>query len=945
MPSSQPDNSIKFDPQSYLLSYFFDDETPYYTSISSVLSDQKYNYVISANAKKSVPTLIGRATSKKDFNLYNKIAKEEFSMLNPIVELYRVDYDEQKKVKKESLFAFGSEYNSFLTNMSWKIAGSNPVTAEKQVEVTMKFEFYGLDAFSGGDFDALYSAWGYGGDFDSSNFVSTNTDFVDEEGKQRTKNYWSLIFHPKLNDDYNGGDRKNGSYDTYKFRIKAVIKRDTKTARNSFIEGCSSGREVANDLLDDLEKSSTSFFLNLVKHEFETSPVFGGKTILKGNTEPSSTNVKITLTTTYIASFESATQNYSFNILGNLSERLDDIKNKTLKTLGVGGGEQEKNFRMLSEEQIKDISNSTGASEEEIENSLSALENFTYDEFTEFNKLTNAILSQDDPASLSKCGQLIGQTNLDKIKSQERSKNVLSQVFSKVQESATKAKQNYTLRIKNIFYSNFLTTLFNNSNPIRYNTVLVSADVRNDWERWATNNGAEKPQWQGIIPYGGGAGDNGGQKFIDDVNDAFKKVLDENDASGFNDELDSLKEEYKKNSLLPETDTSVLFITFTSFGHIIDSAYNSIINIYSQYYAPDEIDALEYELARHKTILTSTCNKIYEVFSINNPNPPEKYKNISSIPIDINLLKIFLIDNIIRPQRTIYSLFSFLQDAISVLLINALNMRTVYNNNVNEGANISVATTTFSLGTKQSTDPFIDALKNSLNFDSYYINSINNHNDYYHYYLVYDKSITSFDTVGNQIEDQKNNIAHLYQANSFGLTRQTTFNRIDQPYLKEAKSVGQKTLYLGQFRDFYNCNIDLVGNNFFYPGMLVYTQPFSEAPKQFSWITGIGGYYMVIQVESTIDFPSSWTTKLTCVWNSDGRLSEKPNATTKENGDSNCETIAKELTDRLSGVGTARIVTVLDGLTQGILTRGDVETADEQAEREFELSTAPVGGI
>lgn len=102
--------------------------------------------------------------------------------------------------------------------------------------------------------------------------------------------------------------------------------------------------------------------------------------------------------------------------------------------------------------------------------------------------------------------------------------------------------------------------------------------------------------------------------------------------------------------------------------------------------------------------------------------------------------------------------------------------------------------------------------------------------------------------------------------------KQANFKRVDQPGLREAKSLGKETLFLGQFRDRYNADLTLFGNNIFTPGMLVFITPSVEIgnpadPDSFSEITGIGGYYTVISVNSRIT-QGEYMTTLDCVFHS-----------------------------------------------------------------------------
>ena len=116
------------------------------------------------------------------------------------------------------------------------------------------------------------------------------------------------------------------------------------------------------------------------------------------------------------------------------------------------------------------------------------------------------------------------------------------------------------------------------------------------------------------------------------------------------------------------------------------------------------------------------------------------------------------------------------------------------------------------------------------------------------------------------------------------MIKSITFKKVDQPYSREAKSVGKKTMFLGQFRDIYAADIKMVGNNIYNNGMLLFLKPSVEfgkvigTPKNpsFSQLTGVGGYYSVIKVENSIT-ENGYETNLTCLFHSNDGLSPEPN--------------------------------------------------------------------
>jgi hypothetical protein len=187
---------------------------------------------------------------------------------------------------------------------------------------------------------------------------------------------------------------------------------------------------------------------------------------------------------------------------------------------------------------------------------------------------------------------------------------------------------------------------------------------------------------------------------------------------------------------------------------------------------------------------------------------------------------------------------------------------------------------------------------------------------------MYDKNLKDFSGDGTITANTKKSIAHLDASVVNSFTKEVSFNRIDQPYLKEAKSVGQKTFYLGQFRDFYNATIEVVGNCVFYPGMIVYVVPFADAPVDFSTITGIGGYYTVIEINSSIEIASKmWKTTLKTIFHSAATNDpiQRAKATDKK-----CDEFVGQLNTEVPADPNAA-ATALAALTSGVAIEAQIE--------------------
>jgi hypothetical protein len=145
--------------------------------------------------------------------------------------------------------------------------------------------------------------------------------------------------------------------------------------------------------------------------------------------------------------------------------------------------------------------------------------------------------------------------------------------------------------------------------------------------------------------------------------------------------------------------------------------------------------------------------------------------------------------------------------------------------------------------------------------------------------MFYLNSYKAKELRADEIEDRKKGIYHYYIGLDKGLVKSISFDKADVQGLREARQ--SEAGNLGQIRDVYNAKVKMVGNNLYYPGMKVFLNPpigFGR-PEQdgsggglgtLSNLLGIGGYYDVITVDSTISRGGQFDTELNCVFAQSG---------------------------------------------------------------------------
>jgi hypothetical protein len=138
---------------------------------------------------------------------------------------------------------------------------------------------------------------------------------------------------------------------------------------------------------------------------------------------------------------------------------------------------------------------------------------------------------------------------------------------------------------------------------------------------------------------------------------------------------------------------------------------------------------------------------------------------------------------------------------------------------------------------------------------------------------------------GKALEDAKRGVHHLYIGSNKGILKNVSFSKTDIQYLRESRMLSQGENGLLQLSSVYRANIKMIGNTIFYPGMLLYLNPFGFGGMDFglpqqgpgtldepilSNIMGIGGYQKVVKVSSTISESGKFETDVECLFEHTG---------------------------------------------------------------------------
>jgi hypothetical protein len=227
-----------------------------------------------------------------------------------------------------------------------------------------------------------------------------------------------------------------------------------------------------------------------------------------------------------------------------------------------------------------------------------------------------------------------------------------------------------------------------------------------------------------------------------------------------------------------------------------------------------------------------------------------------------------------------------------------------------------------------------------------------NPTNFVQYLLIYPHHKPKTNTgTGSSYEDASKGIHHLYIGADRGLLKNVSFSKSDIQYIREARMMSQGSNSLLQLSSLYRSSIKMVGNTIFYPGMLLYLNPFGFGGMEFgmpyhgpgnrdnpnlSNIMGIGGYQKVVKVNSSIDESGKFETTLDCIFEHTGESA----GSIRNKGDEqqNLSSICSENLDKVDD-GSCRVTDVSRKLQQelyNIKNKGTIDNPELEDSKDGE---------
>jgi len=255
--------------------------------------------------------------------------------------------------------------------------------------------------------------------------------------------------------------------------------------------------------------------------------------------------------------------------------------------------------------------------------------------------------------------------------------------------------------------------------------------------------------------------------------------------------------------------------------------------------------------------------------------------NLADIPVSLNLFMTWYLENVISPQRDTYYIRNFIRDVLKSLILETLspgcfykypirprfNMVSISGPGIGKKGNTQdrVGIKTSGKGGKKRTGARMKGRILDINHIAPYpdsnIGAMPPREFFYDFMYCHDG--LPYSLKGDPIEDSQNGIYHFQMGSDKGILKNVTFDRQDQPYVREARTVQDGADPIAaQLRHQYNVTMKCFGSTVFKPGMRVHVTPrlatqaggvVANLETSLTYKLGLGGYIFLTKVENVIE--------------------------------------------------------------------------------------------
>ena len=453
-------------------------------------------------------------------------------------------------------------------------------------------------------------------------------------------------------------------------------------------------------------------------------------------------------------------------------------------------------------------------------------------------------------------------------------------------------------------YQQFLTAINE-----EVQTIELSKSEIDDWLESITDDSV-RPKANGLFNEDGTFKDLSGE---DAQNDDEAAAATEAAADGDTEKV----EEVVKDAKEAQQDASKGYIQFLFLGDILNAAC-TLMNPHLNKSMGDSV------------IISGPV-------VIHHPRGGKFQINLADIPISYSDFQAFFMEVVVRKQLVSYPLKQFFKDILERLVKKVLQPSECFDVG-KEQRTINIALNNFTISKTMSelnglrVNYVYPTRRFNISSLSTILPEIQDEEPMVNCLLFHAINFKASELIADPVKDRKKGIYHFYIGAEGGIVKSIDYSRTDVEGLREARQA--ETRNLGQIRDVYNASVKLIGNTLFYPGMKVflnppmgfghpaedgdvYAVPAGAEPSNLgslSNLLGIGGYYDIISVDSTISRGGQYETTLNCIFAQSGGTRDSIDARCKrfvgEDNKPARDMTGEELTTAVLGVAYDAIANV-----------------------------------
>lgn len=332
------------------------------------------------------------------------------------------------------------------------------------------------------------------------------------------------------------------------------------------------------------------------------------------------------------------------------------------------------------------------------------------------------------------------------------------------------------------------------------------------------------------------------------------------------------RKEAKEKFVTPAKDKDKYRINFFYLGDLLEAAFYQALDDPKIKKGKDKKDTEDYTFSNIRFLLGPIT------FVDPRDHSPVQI-NLADLPVSLNLFMNWYLNNVIAAQKDTYYIRNFIRDVVKDLILETLSPGCFYKYPVRPRFNITSLSAPGKGKASNAKDRVGMVVTGKKGRPTQYtqggrIQDINEIAPYplsnigsnppreFFYEFIYCQDGIPWNLIGNRSQDSSKGIYHFQIGSDRGILKNATFDRQDQPHVREARTVSDGSDPIAaQLRHQYNVTLKCFGSTIFKPGMRVHVTPrlakqgsvAATLEKSLTYKLGLGGYVFLTKVENIIE--------------------------------------------------------------------------------------------